>query len=231
MKPITRLLVAVYTFSQIRQRQMARLRKNNLYRDSIAAALFIVTLHFVSTNVAAEAQSDNKHLVVIAHVDRNIAYGAAVQGPDRKPSTQQDIQIENEVLCLALNIYFEARGEKEQGQLAVGHVVMNRVADRHYPDTVCEVVRQGGEKKLHRCQFSWWCDGRSDKPLNQKAWLKSRKLAMKVYFGHSEDPTQGALWYHADYADPYWSDTLVAGKKIGQHIFYLKKSQRKYASN
>ena len=85
--------------------------------------------------------------------------------------------------------------------------------------------------RLYRCQFSWWCDGQSDTPANQKAWLKSLKLAITVYFGHSEDPTNGALWYHADYANPYWSDTLIVGNKIGQHIFYLKKRQPKYASN
>ena len=170
-------------------------------------------------------------LTTVAHVDSNMAGSFGTRHMEREPSEQQEIQIENEVFCLALNIYFEARSETEQGQLAVGHVVMNRVADRHYPSTVCNVVRQGGEKRRNRCQFSWWCDGQSDKPLNQKVWLKSLQLAIAVYFGHSEDPTDGALWYHADYVNPYWSDSLVLGNRIGQHIFYLKKTQPKYASN
>ena len=69
----------------------------------------------------------------------------------------------DELKCLALNIYFEARGEPESGQLAVGHVVM-------FPGTVCGVIQQGGALRRHRCQFSWWCDGRSDKPGNKRLW-------------------------------------------------------------
>jgi len=130
--------------------------------------------------------------------------------------------LQNELRCLALNIYFEARSEPESGQRAVGHVVMNRVAHPKYPDSVCKVVQQGGEKVLNRCQFSWWCDGQSDRPLNQQAWVKSLRLAWKVYFGVLEDTTGGALWYHATYVKPYWSDSLLKGNRIGQHVFYLE---------
>jgi len=135
------------------------------------------------------------------------------------------LHFRNEVHCLALNIYFEARSEPESGQRAVGHVVMNRVAHRGYPNSVCQVVQQGGEKRLHRCQFSWWCDGQSDKPVNQKAWGRSLRLARKIYLGTFEDTTDGALWYHANYVKPYWSDVLLQGDKIGQHIFYLENRQ------
>ncbi len=125
-----------------------------------------------------------------------------------------------EIECLALNIYFEARGEPETGQLAVGHVVMNRVASTRFPSTVCDVIQQGGELRRYRCQFSWWCDGRSDKPRNKRLWEKSGELALKVYWGRSEDPTEGALWYHADYVKPYWRKEFERGPKIGRHIFY-----------
>ena len=125
-----------------------------------------------------------------------------------------------EIECLALNIYFEARGEPEAGQLAVGHVVMNRVASARFPGTVCGVIQQGGELRRYRCQFSWWCDGRSDKPRNKRLWEKSAELALSVYWGRSEDPTEGALWYHADYVKPYWRKDFERGPKIGRHIFY-----------
>jgi spore germination cell wall hydrolase CwlJ-like protein len=140
-------------------------------------------------------------------------------------AAEVDADIDQEIHCLALNIYFEARGEPEQGQRAVGHVVMNRVADRHYPDTVCKVVKQGGESRLNQCQFSWWCDGRSDRPINQKAWRNALQLADAIFDGDSEDPTDGALWYHADYVSPYWSNAFTLVKKIGQHNFYLHKQQ------
>lgn len=201
------------------------------FQQSIALILFAVGLYSIFTPAAVATESANRHVAKATFVDRNTEGSSGEQDLSPETSAQQEIRIENEVLCLALNIYFEARSEPEQGQLAVAHVVMNRVVDQHYPSTACKVVRQGGEDRLYRCQFSWWCDGQSDTPANQKAWLKSLKLAIRVYFGHSEDPTDGALWYHADYANPYWSDTLVLGNKIGQHIFYLKKRQPKYALN
>ncbi len=126
----------------------------------------------------------------------------------------------DEIRCLALNIYFEARGEPESGQVAVGHVVMNRVASSRFPGTVCGVVQQGGALRRNRCQFSWWCDGRSDKPGNKRLWEKSAELALKVYWGRTVDPTEGALWYHADYVKPAWRKTFDRGPKIGRHIFY-----------
>jgi hypothetical protein len=145
--------------------------------------------------------------------------------------TPRPLEITKEIECLAQNIYFEARSESEQGQLAVGHVVMNRVAHGHYPNSVCGVVKQGGENKRYRCQFSWWCDGRSDLPKDKKAWRRSHELAKTIYMGYAKDPTGGALWYHADYVNPKWSTALVFGKKIGHHLFYLSKKQPVYALN
>jgi len=130
------------------------------------------------------------------------------------------IDIAEEIGCLALNIYFEARGEPELGKIAVAYVVLNRVADRRFPSTVCDVVRQGGEQKLHSCQFSWWCDGLSDKPRDAQSWQKVRAVARKVYWGFPPDPTDGALWYHADSVSPYWGKAFNRGPKIGQHVFY-----------
>ena len=137
-----------------------------------------------------------------------------------QPAAAQ-IDIVEELDCLALNIYHEARGEPDLGKLAVGHVTLNRVADARFPTTVCAVVRQGGEEKLHRCQFSWWCDGRSDRPLDAKAWEYVRAVARQVYLGFSEDPTEGALWYHADSVMPSWGKVLPRGPRIGQHLFYV----------
>ncbi len=130
------------------------------------------------------------------------------------------IRPHDDLRCLALTIYFEARGEPQAGKLAVASVVMNRVADRRFPDRLCDVVRQGGAWPKNRCQFSWWCDGRSDRPINDKAWSHSRALALLVYWGFFRDPTEGALWYHADYVRPIWHKAFQRGPKIGSHIFY-----------
>lgn len=129
--------------------------------------------------------------------------------------------VTEELHCLALNIYFEARSEPLAGKLAVGHVVLNRAAAKGFPNKICDVVKQGGEDRRHKCQFSWWCDGRSDRPRDPQAWKESQVLARLVFWGYSEDPTGGALWYHANYVKPIWRLKLTRGPLIGHHQFYL----------
>lgn len=135
----------------------------------------------------------------------------------------QDAVREADLHCLAQNIYFEARGEPLEGKLAVAHVVLNRMADDRFPGQACSVVRQGGEKRRHRCQFSWWCDGRSDRPGDAVAWEESKVIAVLIKAGLIPDPTGGALWYHARYVRPDWADRLMPNARIGQHIFYIDK--------
>lgn len=132
------------------------------------------------------------------------------------------IDVQSEVECLALNIYFEARGEPDPGKRAVAHVVMNRVASPLFPNWVCAVVRQGGEARRNRCQFSWWCDGRSDRPRDARAWKRARAIAASVYWGYSTDPTGGALWYHARNVRPKWRVAYERGPTIGRHTFYRR---------
>lgn len=153
-----------------------------------------------------------------------VATIAAFSADARAESSQSDAQAA--IQCLALNIYHEARNEPTDGKLAVGHVVLNRVADRRYPGKVCEVVKQGGTKRRHKCQFSWYCDGLSDRPRDLKAWKESQVLARVVFWGYSEDPTDGALWYHADYVNPYWRRSMQEGPKIGRHLFYVAEVGR-----
>jgi hypothetical protein len=131
-----------------------------------------------------------------------------------------DIAPEQDVNCLALNIYFEARNEPEVGRRAVAHVVLNRVADRRWPNTPCAVIAQGWPEAGPLCQFSWYCDGRSDVPRAGAHWRDATRLADMVYQGRSQDPTGGAFWYHADYVAPWWRKHLQRGPKIGHHIFY-----------
>ena len=121
------------------------------------------------------------------------------------------------VMCLALNIYFEARSEEPMGQLAVAEVTLNRVTSSRYPDTVCEVVWQ-------RKQFSWTHDGKSDVPKDARAWdmaVRAAKLAMK----HRDVVIVGneVTHYHADYVKPYWTTAYERVAKVGTHIFYKAK--------
>jgi len=138
---------------------------------------------------------------------------------------------ESEFVCLALNDYFEARGESLAGRLAVAKVVINRAMDRRYPSNICSVIQQNKARVMHRCQFSWYCDGLPDTPYNSAAWLRSLKLAAAVLQKDSgvADPTGGALWYHAAWVHPSWADNLQVSGVIGGHIFYRDLEGSRYA--
>ena len=128
--------------------------------------------------------------------------------------------------CLAIAIYFEARGEPWVGQLAVGHVIMNRVEDKRYPDDICEAVKQGITYKWsehpvpNKCQFSFYCDGKSDEPIDLEAYQESRMFAYGAMHRRTKDPTDGATHYHADYVNPSWAASKTYKIQINQHIFY-----------
>lgn len=127
---------------------------------------------------------------------------------------------DSELECLALNIYFESRSEPTKGQVAVAYTTLNRVADKKFPDTVCGVVFQGGEKKRGRCQFSWWCDGKSDRVHERKAWTNSVRIAQLAMQRRISDPTDGALFFHHERVNPNWSRIFELTAKIGKHLFY-----------
>ncbi len=126
----------------------------------------------------------------------------------------------DQIECLALNIYWEARSEPRLSQQAVAHVTLNRVADTAYPNTICEVVYQGEERKSGGCQFSWWCDGRSDRPDEPKAWHRSLDEAVAALKDKSPDPTRGALFFHRDSVAPDWSIKKKRTVRIGRHLYY-----------
>jgi spore germination cell wall hydrolase CwlJ-like protein len=128
--------------------------------------------------------------------------------------------------CMALNIYYEARGSNLADRVAVADVVQNRVRDTRYPNTICEVVKQGrqhpsGAMIRNQCQFSWYCDGKNDRPQNEDLWIDAQMLAYQMVF---EDKyrgiTEGATHYHATYVKPSWASTLQLVGRIGAHIFY-----------
>lgn len=131
------------------------------------------------------------------------------------------------LICLALNVYHEAKNQSFMGQVAVAQVVMNRVKDERYPNTVCDVVKQAETYKYNptipiknKCQFSWYCDGKSDKPEEPKAWRDAMHVANGVYNGHIGDFVEGATHYHAYYVNPSWAKVKQYVLRIDDHIFY-----------
>ena len=140
--------------------------------------------------------------------------------PDDFEISPDDYDIsEEDYTCLALAIYFEARSEPIAGQKAVAEVVLNRVQDKRFPGTVCGVVFQN-EKWRHRCQFSFACDGRSDRPRERRSWEQARKVAAFVVAGVARQMTGTATHYHATYVRPSWAKRLERTVQVGRHVFY-----------
>jgi len=117
-----------------------------------------------------------------------------------------------ELDCLAKNVYFESRNQSISGQYAVAEVTLNRVEASYWPNSVCGVVKQ-------KNQFTWFWDGKSDKPKDKKAW----KIAQQVAINSITRPTNitgGATFYHANYVSPKWAKTYTRTITIDKHEFY-----------
>ena len=119
----------------------------------------------------------------------------------------------HELRCLAMNIYFEARGESRRGQLAVAAVTLNRKRSPQYPDSICAVVWQSR-------QFSWTNQSVWHRPRNDRAWRFAMKLANKVYHNKVKLPVVSATHFHARYVAPEWSTQMKRVARIGKHLFY-----------
>ena len=140
--------------------------------------------------------------------------------------------VDENTYCMALNIYHESRSENLAGKFAVADVVMNRVNDRRYPNNICTVIYEAEMKPSwrdpevlvparNRCQFSWYCDGKSDEPTETDAWNESILVAhQSIYEGRMQGLTEGATHYHTVYIEPYWASSLDLIGHIGSHIFY-----------
>lgn len=135
-----------------------------------------------------------------------------------------------ERLCLAQAVYFEARGEPEDGQWAIARVVLNRVAHGNYPGRVCDVVFQGASRRGN-CQFSFACDGRSDVGGNgnrivRESWVKANLIATEAYRRYLQDQPAvtelpaSTLFFHARRVSPGWATAYQPVARIGAHVFY-----------
>tara|TARA_B100000900_G_scaffold378572_1_gene362848 strand:+ start:916 stop:1554 length:639 start_codon:yes stop_codon:yes gene_type:complete len=150
---------------------------------------------------------------------------------------------DEQAMCMALNIYYESRSDNLAGQYAVADVVLNRVHDDRYPDTICEVITQGPVKESwktkqdpdlpdedrqynpirHLCQFSWYCDGKSDNPADETGWAQAQYVAGAIMYSDKyRGITEGATHYHATYVKPRWARDRGMNHigRIGAHIFY-----------
>lgn len=138
----------------------------------------------------------------------------------------------NDQYCLAEAIFFESGNQPISGKVAVAHVILNRVKSKSYPNSICDVVHQGPVQESWKkdgtfypvrwkCQFSYWCDGKSDKPTLGPTWDESMSAGtFAITTNNLLDITEGATHYHADYVYPNWADNLHRIVYIQDHVFY-----------
>jgi spore germination cell wall hydrolase CwlJ-like protein len=167
-------------------------------------------------------ESDLAYAPDAGGLDSATDLSAPTKGKDGKKWSQK------EMWCLATAIYFESRGEKYRGQVAVGQVVMNRVKHRLYPSTICGVVFQNQQKR-NACQFSFACDGIPERVTEQKSWKQAQEIAKGIVDGSLYLSEVGyATHYHATYVYPHWAPRMKKVTKIGLHVFYQFKRGWKF---
>jgi N-acetylmuramoyl-L-alanine amidase len=124
----------------------------------------------------------------------------------------QSDELTREMHCLAGAIYFEARGERLSGQLAVGRVIVERASSDRFPESYCGVVFQ-------RSQFSFTRGNRMPAIRTASdAWRDAVAIAQIADSGSWESPVEGALFFHATRVSPGWR--LQRLTQIGNHVFY-----------
>ena len=126
--------------------------------------------------------------------------------------------LDDAITCLSRTVYWETRGEGAASMEAVANVVLNRLGHEGFPNTICEVVKQGREQGA--CQFSWWCDGRSDDAEEDKSYAIAKEIARKALNGQLTDRTGGALYFHQRKVTPSWSAEYIVTVEVGEHVFY-----------
>ena len=168
-----------------------------------------------------------------------VLMGIVTSAPAELPISKADAfkynDREIQTTCMADNIYFEARNQGTAGWSAVASVTLNRVKDKRFPNTVCEVVKQGPTRESwkkngkyyplkHKCQFSWYCDGKKDvvHKKDKRLYKKIKDFSSMILIPGVNllDITDGATHYHADYVSPAWKKSKTKTTEIGAHIFY-----------
>ena len=130
--------------------------------------------------------------------------------------------LDDAITCLARTIYWEARGEATVDMEAIASVVMNRLGHEGFPTTICNVVRQGHEQGS--CQFSWWCDGRSDQAKEDESYATAKEIARKALNLQLMDRTGGALYFHQRKSTPSWAAEYTRTVAIGEFVFYKPRA-------
>lgn len=182
---------------------------------SLSVVAFMAEI-YISHNAEASVNSDAQ-----------VTFSDSMITLPKTTLTLYDVISDSDFQCLVQNVYFEARGESALAQRAVAWVTMNRVFSEQFPNSVCGVVHQArhdsqGNPLRNQCQFSWYCDGKSDTPTDAEALAQAEEMTREVLVNYFDrpDPTEGSVYFHADYVSPSWRRSFNRVVQIDKHIFY-----------
>ncbi|MBA6130631.1 MULTISPECIES: cell wall hydrolase [Pseudomonas] len=186
----------------------------------LTTALLAAPLHAADPAKAAVAEGKAEAL------EEKVVEAAPPPKPAEKltPSEAQAVDpagkapLDDSLTCLARTLYWEAKGADASDMAAVASVVLNRLGQDGFPDTICGVVKQGVESKA--CQFSWWCDGRPDQVEEPQRYDVAKEIARKALNQQLQDSTGGALYFHDRSVHPAWAKTYRRTAKTTHFLFY-----------
>src|SRR5215472_14263269 len=167
-------------------------------------------------NSAADSRRPNatrlKALAVFGGLAAMVATSPVTAAPKEEHISGSDL------LCLALNVYREARNQPIEGQLAVAHVTLNRYETSDLP-TICDVVFKTG-------YFAWTRDPKvvQEWPRDEAAWEMAQRVAHQALADPKADPVKGSTYFHTVSTEPDWAPTLVRVGRIGDHVFYRSRN-------
>lgn len=189
-------------------------------------AWLLLALPLAATATVAETPQADEAVRKAEVLEQVVAPDMQVSEP-AEPLSAQDAEVvdpqgsdplEEPLTCLARSIYWEAKGVPGLDMESVANVVMNRLASEEFPNTICEVVKQGSEQSP--CQFSWWCDGRPDQVVEDEAYEVAKEVARRALNQQLPDRTDGALYFHDRTVQPPWASEFVISAETEAFIFY-----------
>ncbi|WP_414704212.1 cell wall hydrolase [Pseudomonas sp. UBA1879] len=193
-------------------------------------SLCLIMAALASQVMAADATPEPQAVVSKAQILEEKAAekdGPTPAVPSSQIITQSEAQavdpagaasVDDALVCLSRTIYWEAKGGTDADMEGVADVVLNRLGHEGYPDTICGVVKQGVEKKA--CQFSWWCDGKSDEVKEDDRYAASKEIARKALNQQLTDRTRGAMYFHDRNVRPAWASHYLRTAETGKFLFY-----------
>lgn len=191
--------------------------------------LLLLTL-WVPSSLAASigTSTDEKAQAAVSKaevLEQQVAHPAAAAHP--APITPSEVKaldpagkapLDDAIVCLSRTLYWEAKGGGKADMEAVANVVLNRMGHGGFPDTVCGVVKQGQAQK--HCQFSWWCDGRSDQVEEKNRYDVAKEIARRALNQQLRDRTRGAMYFHDRHASPGWAKEYIRTAETDEFVFY-----------